>query len=230
MKIFEQDPSFRNILRFMRSKDYVIETDPFKLNIVGVRNAQTKPNKFDDDIYVFYKNNLRLWEVNKYPATTDTGTYYLLNPMNQNLGSAMVKEGQYKDSYARGDHRGYLALTQIKPITVYRDYDRNAVFDFGQKESTGIYGINIHKAGKNSQDVDKWSAGCQVFQKSDDFAEFMDMTKIHADKYGNLFNYTLIDERAIQRRKKRVWLFLGLTATFIYAGFVGLNKVLNEKN
>ena len=224
MKIFEQDPTFRNVLRYMRSNDYVIETDPFKLNIVGVRNAQTIPNKFDDDIYVFYKNNLRLWEVHKYPATTDAGTYYLLNPYNQDLGTAMIKEGQYKDSYQRGDHRGYLALVQAKPITVYRDYDRNAVFDIGQKETTGMFGVNIHKAGKNSQDVDKWSAGCQVFSKSDDFAEFMDMTEKHADKYGNSFTYTLIDERAIQRRKRRIWLFIGLTATLIFGGIAGVKR------
>ena len=51
MRLGEQDPSFRNVLRFMRSNDYVIYDEPYKLNIVGVRNAQTIPNKFDDDIF-----------------------------------------------------------------------------------------------------------------------------------------------------------------------------------
>ena len=210
MKIFDRDPTFRNVLRYMKSQDYVIYTEPYKLNIVGVRNAQSQPNKFDDDIFVFDKTNSGIWEVNKYPATTDIGTYFLLNPMSD-LGSAMLKEGQYVDSYARGLHRGsYTALVQTKPVVVYRDYDRNATFDFNQDEMTGKFGINIHKAGENSIEVNDWSAGCQVFSNRDNFNEFMDMTKTHADNYGNSFTYTLIDERAIQRRKRRTWLFIGL--------------------
>jgi hypothetical protein len=224
MKIGEQDPSFRNILRFMRSKDYVIYDAPYKLNIVGIRNAQTIPNKFDDDIVVFYKNDENSWEVHKYPATTDIGTYYLLNPFNANLGSAMLKEGQYVNAYARGIHYTYLALVEVGAVTVYRDYDRNATFDFNQKQSTGKYGINIHKAGANSQDVDTWSAGCQVFQKSADFNEFMEMTKRQADTYGNSFTYTLIDERAIQKRKRRILLLTGISLLLVGLGAFAFKK------
>ena len=228
MKIFEQDPTFRNVLRYMRSNDYVIETDPFKLNIVGVRNAQTIPNKFDDDIYVFYKNNLRLWEVHKYPATTDAGTYYLLNPYNQDLGTAMIKEGQYKDSYQRGDHRGYLALVQAKPITVYRDYDRNALLDFNNgKEDTGLFGINIHRANAvgTTKNIDKYSAGCQVFENADDFAKFLELAEKHNTMYGNNFTYTLVDERALNRAMKRklVYLLGGI-------GAISLGAYLYKKN
>ena len=223
MKIVDQDPSFRNILRYMRSQDYVIYEEPYKLNIFGVRNAQSQPNKFDDDIYVFYKNNNGIWEVNKYPATTDTGTYYLLNPYS-NLGSAMMKEGQYVDAYQRGIHISYLALVQVKPIVVYRDYDRNATFDFNQDEMKGLFGINIHRAGENSVNVDTWSAGCQVFQKRDDFNEFMEMTAKQEDLYGNSFTYTLIDERAIQRRKRRIWLFIGISGLALGGGLYALKR------
>ena len=199
---------FKNILRFMRKNDYVIYDKPYQLNIVGVRNAETQPNKFDDSIFVFYKDENNNWIDKEYPATTDTGTYWLKNPMS-NLGSAMLKEGQYVDAYQQGLHKGeYLALVQAKPVTTYRDYDRDSLFDIFTKETTGNYGINIHKAGQNSQDVDKWSAGCQVFQKSNDFADFMDLTTKHRNLYGNSFTYTLIDERAIQRRKRRTIMFV----------------------
>ena len=146
---------FKNILRFMRKNDYVIYDKPYQLNIVGVRNAETQPNKFDDSIFVFYKDDNNNWIDKEYPATTDTGTYWLKNPMS-NLGTAMLKEGQYVDAYKQGYHKGeYLALVQDKPVTTYRDYDRDAIFDIFTKETTGNYGINIHKAGQNSQDVDK---------------------------------------------------------------------------
>jgi len=217
--------NFKNILRYMRSKDYVIYDKPYQLNIVGVRNAQSQPNKFDDSIFVFYKDDKNDWVEKEYPATTDTGMFYLLNPMS-NLGAAMLKEGQYVDSYKQGLHKEtYLALVQDKPVTTYRDYDRDAVFDIFTKETTGNYGINIHKAGANSQNVDTWSAGCQVFQKSADFDDFMDKTTKHRNSYGNSFTYTLVDERAIMRRKRRIALFITFGISLIGGGILLIKKL-----
>ena len=208
----------------MRSKNYAINESPYELNIVGVRNAQSQPNKFDDSIFVFYKDDKNNWVNKEYPATTDTGMFYLLNPIS-NLGAAMLKEGQYPNAYKQGLHKGqYLALVQDKPVTTYRDYDRDAKFDVFTKETTGNYGINIHKAGANSQDVNNWSAGCQVFQKSADFDEFMDMTTKHRNLYSNSFTYTLIDERAIMRRKRRIGLFLAFGVSLLGGAFLLIKK------
>ncbi len=220
-----------NLLATMRKMDYVIYDEPYRLNIVGVRNAESQPNKFDDSIYVFYKDESGQWQFKDYPATTDAGTYWLLNPMS-NLGTAMLKEGQYVDSYKQGLHKGqYKALVQNAPVTTYRDYDRNAIFDITTSESTGNYGINIHKAGADSQDVNKWSAGCQVFQKSDDFAEFINLTDKHKELYDNKFTYTLIDERAVVRRGRRFLLYGGLFATLSAIGitaFVLIKRRMNK--
>jgi len=219
----------RNLINALQEKGYVIYDQPFQLNIVGVRNAQSEPNKFDDQLYVFYKDENFNWVLKEYPITTDTGTYWLLNPMSS-LGSAMLKEGQYIDAYKQGLHKGqYTALIQDKPITTYRDYDRNAIFDFGQRETTGNYGINIHKAGADSQDVNKWSAGCQVFQKSEDFQEFMQLTDKHKANFGNKFTYTLLDERALERKGRRFLLYGGMSASVIALGvslyFIVKNKI-----
>ncbi len=216
-------------MKALKDKDYVIYDQPFQLNIVGVRNAESQPNKFDDQLYVFYKDENWNWVLKEYPITTDTGTFWLLNPMS-NLGTAMLKEGQYIDAYKQGLHKGqYTALIQDKPVTTYRDYDRNAVFDFGQRETTGNYGINIHKAGADSQNVDKWSAGCQVFQKSEDFQEFMQLTDKHKANFGNKFTYTLLDERALERKGRRFLLYGGMSASLIAitisAFFIIRNKI-----
>ena len=185
------------LLGALKTKGYIIYDKPYQLNIVGVRNAESEPNKFDDTIYVFYKDDSNNWVIKDYPATTDTGTYWLLNPMSS-LGSAMLKEGQYVDTYEQGLHKGkYKALVQRKPVTAYRDYDRNAIFDFGQGESTGNYGINIHHAGTDSEEVNKWSAGCQVFKKLADFDDFMLLTDKQKDLYGNKFTYTLLESSDI---------------------------------
>ena len=60
---------------------------------------------------------------------------------------------------------------------------------------TGIFGVNIHKAGTNSTQVDKWSAACQVFANSSDFATFMKLCDNQiSNGNGKTFTYTLINE------------------------------------
>jgi len=208
----------RQIINTLKSKGYKIYTRPYELNIVSLRITD-EPNKFNDPFLVFYKNDKGNWILHQYKGTTDPGTYWLKYPMNS-LGTALLKEGQWVDSWGIGLHKGqYKALVQIKPVTVYRDYDRDAIFDFDQKTSTGLYGINIHKAGENSSDVDKWSAGCQVYAKSDDFGQFMDMAEKHRKLYGNKFTYTLLDERAVAKRNRRWWILAGLGIVALYVGY-----------
>ncbi|MFN8343185.1 MAG: hypothetical protein U0V64_16105 [Cyclobacteriaceae bacterium] len=72
----------------------------------------------------------------------------------------------------------------MKPVTVIRDYDRNAIpdFDNGSKE-TGNFRINIHRAEStgSTQIIDQSiPAGCQVFKDADDFYAFMQLCKLHA--------------------------------------------------
>ena len=127
----------------------------------------------------------------------------------QPQGTAILAQGQYVNAYQIGLHRGqYKALVQIGPVTIIRDYNRNAKLDFfNGKRETGIFGINIHRAmakGKTKY-VDKFSAGCQVFQNVGDFDHFMQMCEKHRDLYGNRFTYTLLDFRAMRRESiKRI--------------------------
>jgi hypothetical protein len=220
--------SIRALITSLRNKGYIVYDKPYQLNIVGVRKDSTVPNKFDDLIYVFFKNDKGDWEGKYFTATTDPGTYYLKNPLST-LGTAILKEGQWVDTYIIGKHKGqYEALVQNKPLTVIRDYDRNAILDFNNgREETGLFGINIHKAGKDSKDVDTWSAGCQVFQKSDDFETFMKLARKHRDLYGNKFTYTLIDERAYNRAMRRRLSYvigIGLIIGALYVGYNAYKK------
>jgi hypothetical protein len=190
----------------LQKKGYKIFMRPFELNIVGVRSDSTKPNAFDDTIYVFYVDKEGKLIQQKFQATTDPGTYWLQNPMNPQ-GTAILKQGQYIGSHAMGLHRGkYMALVQQRPVTVMRDYDRNAILDFNNgREDTGLFGINIHRASETgtTKVVDHYSAGCQVFASITDFILFMSLCERHKGLYGNSFTYTLIDERAINREAKK---------------------------
>jgi len=212
------------VIHVLQSKTYETYTRPYELNIVGIRADSTIPNRFDDEIHVFFENNANQWIHYIFSATTDPGTYWLKNPMNPQ-GTAILMQGQYKGAYQIGLHRGkYYALVQRKPITVLRDYDRNAILDFynGRKE-TGMFGVNIHHASVygTTKTVDIYSAGCQVFASINDFNLFMQLCEKHRQLYGNSFTYTLIDKRAIEREQKRkiaialTGIGAGLSAAFI---------------
>lgn len=204
---------FFAIINALKFKTYEIYTRPYELNILGIRADSIIPNRFDDEIHTFFKNNTNQWVHYIFPATTDPGTYWLRSPMHPQ-GTAILMQGQYKDAYQIGLHRGqYYALVQRNPVTVIRDYDRNAILDFqnGRKD-TGLFGINIHRASLNgtTKTVDNYSAGCQVLANINDFNLLMQLAEKHRQLYGNSFTYTLIDKRSIAREQKRT-LALGLT-------------------
>lgn len=187
---------------------YKIYSKPYKLNIWGVRSPVTKAGVFDDFFIVFYNaalSGLPSWKVHVWKCTTDPGTYWLKNPMRPE-GTAILKQGQWH-GYKIGMHRGsYEAIVQRSPVTVIRDYNRDSTLDFNNgKEHHGMFGINIHPAGKGSNGVTlyKASAGCQVFARRRDFDALMNLAKIHERFNGNSFTYTLIDLRSLKRVGKQ---------------------------
>jgi hypothetical protein len=221
----QDNKSIRSLIRLLESKKYILYSKPYQLNIVGVRHNGTVPNKFDDKMYVFWKNDTGKCEGKVFNITTDPGTFWLNNPMSPQ-GTAILKEGQYVGAWKIGMHQGkYKALTQAKPITVYRDYDRNAVLDFNNgKEETGMFGINIHRANAvgTTKVIDKYSAGCNVFENAEDFAKFLALCDKQEALYGNSFTYTLVDERAYLRafkRKTSYALIAIIAVASIYVGY-----------
>jgi hypothetical protein len=179
--------------------------DNYDINIVGVRNAETEgkvTNRFDDCVTISYKDENGEWNFHCFDATTDPGSHWEKNIMGKE-GVAILKEGQYRGSHMIGLHQGkYEALRQKKPLKVYRDNDKDGVYDFIEENvHEGIYGINIHRAtsreGGKSVQVDKWSAGCQVIAANADFKLFMEVVNKAAKVWGNSFTYTLINSNDV---------------------------------
>ena len=171
----------------MAAKKYAFfEGGEYNLNIVGIRNSSTGnkvTNAFDDLLVVAYQV-AGAWVIKKYPITTDNGG-----------GTARLVCNQYRGSHAIGLHQGkYEALKQCGPVTVYRDFTKDGIYQTDKTE-TGVFGINIHKAGVDSARVDDWSHGCQVFKRVADFNEFMLLAKKAAALHGNRFSYTLIESK-----------------------------------
>ena len=190
----------------LKSKGYKYFTSDkgYDVNIVGIRNSDTHgkvTNKFDDTLTLSYKDLNGKWVYNEYKATTDPGSHWEKNLLNKD-GVAILCPGQYRGSHKVGLHQGkYEALRQKSPVKVYRDNDKDGQYDMIEENvQEGIFGINIHKAGgrvDGSTQIDKWSAGCQVFSKESDFNEFMDVCRKASDVWGNSFTYTLIESNDI---------------------------------
>ena len=181
------------IIRTMVDKDYCIFRNG-SVNLVGIRNPNRTSNYFDDILYCFrFVNNECL--INEYAITTDPGAYWLENPMRVE-GTAILKEGQYLGLWYLSTYgRGYPHLKQKGICTVYRDNNRDKIINLNADNlHTGNFGIELHRSGKGQTEaIDRWSAGCQVFQDNSQYDDFILGIIKDADKYGNSFTYTLIN-------------------------------------
>lgn len=199
----------KQIEQAVKAKGYKwFENGDYNVNIVGVRNSETLEevtNKFDDCMTLSYKIDGE-WNFHCYDCTTDPGKYWVENIMRES-GVAILKPNQYRGSHKIRLHRGqYEALGQQGPVQVYRDNNKDEVYDLiEEKVEEGLFGINIHRAtkweGKKSSQIDKWSAGCQVIAANDDWEEFMSICRKARDTWGNSFTYTLIESKDIKEEE-----------------------------
>jgi hypothetical protein len=191
----------------VKSKGYVWFTDEpnktYDVNIVGVRNnhpsvARKVTNVFDDFLTISYKDESKQWKFFCWNATTDPGKKGVMEFHNKK-GVARLVPNQYRGVWKIDLHQGkYEALCQRNgPVTVWRDANKDMVFEEKVTE-TGIFGINIHKAGQDSQWVENWSEGCSVFKRVKDFDVFMSICKKAAKIHGNAFTYTLLNSDDIK--------------------------------
>jgi len=192
-------PQVDDIVSVMENKEYAVfqnATQPYNLNLVGIRTLDIVSEKFNDWVTVFY------WYDGQcvffgFPATTDPGLFYRENPL-QVRGTAIMVPGQYRGAYMVGKHRGYKALQQRVAMRFWRDADRDAELDMdGMPVEEDVIGANIHRANAHrpSLQVGKWSAGCQVIQDPYHFAFLISLCEQASAAFGNSFTYTLLDER-----------------------------------
>lgn len=83
------------ILKHMQNNNMVIYQDPYKMNIVGVRNhypGQNYSNKFIDKIYLIYKETRDGdWKYQSHPISTMPGVYFTVKEKHFTDGNGNVK-------------------------------------------------------------------------------------------------------------------------------------------
>jgi len=187
----------------MESKGYAFfgleNRAAYNVNIIGVRSDEDIFNKFDDALVVIYRDTKKNWEVRSYSITTDPGKIWMEKPMNSK-GCAILVPNQYRGVYKIDGHgkTRYPALCQrLGEVSVYRDANLDHEHDRDAGTiTTGNYGINIHRSRSTGETelVGAYSAGCQVFKNASDFKDFMKLVNKSADKFGNSFTYSLLNE------------------------------------
>ena len=189
-----------DLKKTLESKGYIYFTRGlYNLNIIGIRsnNDNKITNEYDDLLVVEYTSGNNKQQL-VYSITTEPGVYYMKQKLLNPKGTAILVPGQYRGCWEIGKHNGkYNALVQKKPVKVYRDGNKDDVYDLNPETiDEGVFGINIHRSNENftRSKVDMYSAGCQVFNKPNEFRNFMDICKKQMNIYGNSFTYTLINE------------------------------------
>ena len=177
----------------LQRKGYKFFEGYLNVNVIGVRSTNGRVNEFDDFLYLLFHDKRGNEIIRQYPITTEPGLTMLNAPINSK-GTAILMPDQYRSAYSIDLHAGkYEALCQrLGEVCVYRDNDKDDDIDLDQIVDCGYFGINIHKAGLDSIEVNNWSAGCQVFKRAYDFDDFMRWIKKSARIYGNAFSYTLL--------------------------------------
>lgn len=185
----------------LKRKNYAYFTKgSYNLNIIGVRaNGSNVTNLYDDILVVIYNTPSGKTVRNLYNITTEPGLYYMTKTLENPKGAAILVPNQYRGCWEIGLHRGkYKALVQRKPVKVYRDNNKNLIYDLKPETiESGIFGINIHRSNEyiTRTTIDQYSAGCQVFNSNNDFQAFLRLCEQQKSKYGNTFTYTLLNEK-----------------------------------
>jgi hypothetical protein len=198
----------------LAKKNYIIYTDAYKLNIVGIRGSSDHSNLFDDSLVVFYYDENNAVHLSIFDETTHPGLYYTQNPIPGTGGAGILVADQYVDAFMIGSHTShvngvadtYPCLTQaVATLPVYRDkggiVDGKLYYDPSTIKNDGT-GIQLHRGLKNAitGQVWNWSAACQVQDDGTRYeTEWWPMVMKYI-AYNNLtelnarFTYTLLDE------------------------------------
>ena len=197
----------------IKEEGYPWTTQKHVLNIIGIRNMRGAEftsygvklpgtNHFDDLICVAYIDENGKKQAQAFPASTDPGFSALAKPSNTK-GTAILKEGHYKDTWTIGAHGGsartrHIAFRQTSgEVTVFRDKTKDTTYDLDRRrEFTGYFGINIHKGSVGTgvgTRVGNWSEGCQIFKNGAQQIKVMTLAKKQKELAGkSTFSYSLI--------------------------------------
>lgn len=174
----------------------VFDDGAYDLNIIAVRNLENNANQYDDKLHVCYLSEDGHWREDIFQVSTDAGRYWL-EKEDYKACAVYAHPQQARGAYKVGMHRGkYEALVQWRPVLYWRDGNKDEKADYGGEVFKDTIGLNIHRSSiHDSDEVNKYSAGCIVFSKMAEWKAFMELVHKQKRIMGfHTFTFTLIAE------------------------------------
>jgi hypothetical protein len=190
------------IFNLCNDRGYALDLQPGAVNIIGIEGMSPSgnpnndaPDQWNDSIGLLSLVDRVPKMLCLYQGTTEPGRYYTMNPLNPG-GAARLQLGQHKKLWIVGQHRGYEAMQQVGAATLVRDKNRNAQRDDKVTVERGN-GINLHSTSPRfiPSIVDRFSAGCVVIQRWNEFQQLMKLIKGSTQYKNNRsaqFDFTLL--------------------------------------
>ncbi len=118
-----------------------------KFHLIGIRSLADAINLFDDNFYLI-NGDLMI----TYTGTTNPGIDWLTTFLNPSGAAVLADDRQYLDCWQIGlHHNEYPAWTQAKPVSVFRDTNKNLKSEEIGIPEIGMFGINIHHANDSAK-------------------------------------------------------------------------------
>ena len=185
-------------------------TQHHAVNVFGIRSMSSRAGVYDDECMLIVgdpDDGVVVW---RWCITTDPGPYFMTHPVHHKGCASLAHGFQYM--YTVGWHKagkspGYRACNQLGNVLVYRDNDRDRVFEYDVESiMVGRFGINHHHGGEDSEPGDTFegkSAGCQVWCKKTEFnGEYLPLVTESERHHGKGFPYAVI----LQAEVEAAWL------------------------
>jgi hypothetical protein len=185
------NPLIDKLIKYLNSKGYKVYEDINVLNLVSMRTKDDGviTNKFDDILYVFYRNKNGNWEIIDYSITTTPG--FTPNTTELPQDSKVIAFGQFIDQ-CKIDYYQNEKCLKFSEVSVYIN-DRVDKYNYKSPIKTGSFGVTIHQANSigNVETVYNYSDdGSQVFKSPNQYKQFITLCEAQ-ESIKNTFTYTI---------------------------------------
>lgn len=196
---------FQKIKKGIEDNGYMFfTTKNYNLNIIFERTSNEITNRFTDKCHIlYYVNGVETYKCS--PCTTKPGIKGSIDsPITYEgiTGTSIIIPNQYRGTWQYNPGIATKKypwnvpfLEQVKPISYWRDGDRDLVIDEVQRQDNKIFGTHIHamsQKGVTGYSIDNWSLGCMGMEEPY-MTEFMKIVKSSVALWGVRFTVTLIE-------------------------------------
>ena len=187
-----EGPTLTMVRRAIKEGGHEWYSEPFRVNLVGVRTPNARPGSFDDWMTCSWTDDAGMLFFRRWRICADPSSFWRRHPLNAGAGSAILTPGKHVGLWKIGTHRGrHLALVQCADATLWTSSARKKTTRVSPLDAeTSRFGVACHWQDARPF---RWANGAQVFKEEDHFAEFLAIVRHSLRVFPGSVDYTLIE-------------------------------------